>query len=169
MGYLSTIEIDLGDFEASVRKLDALDNAVQIGFKKGLDELADKMYSYMEERLVSFGLIGARIASTVSVNRSGEGILISVGADYAKYVEYGTGIVGAENPHPKDPWEYDVNSYGEDGWFYYDESHKLHWTAGQPSRHFVYDTWLYGSRIYTQIINKNIRAELKRRGIGGKV
>ena len=60
----------------------------------------------------------------------------------AFYVEYGTGVVGSQNPHP-DPkgWKYDINSHGEDGWWYWGEwDNNWHWTKGMSSRPFMYET-----------------------------
>lgn len=68
--------------------------------------------------------------------------LIRAGIWYAAFVEYGTGVVGSRNPHPEpDGWAYDVNGHGDAGWWYLnDNDSKLHWTAGQPSRPFMYET-----------------------------
>src|SRR5690554_4333025 len=68
--------------------------------------------------------------------------IIKAGAWYATYVEFGTGIVGKQSPHP-DPqgWQYDVNSHGEKGWWYFnDRDQKWHWTKGFQSRPFMYNT-----------------------------
>ena len=66
---------------------------------------------------------------------------------YAIYVEYGTGIVGASEPHPEaaEQWAYDVNGHGIKGWVYKsDKDGKFHWTMGYISRPFMYNTlrWL---------------------------
>ncbi len=61
---------------------------------------------------------------------------------WAKFVEFGTGIVGKDNPHPDISivgWRYDVNEHGEKGWFYF-KNGKWHWTKGMPSRPFMYNT-----------------------------
>ena len=68
-------------------------------------------------------------------------------APYAIYVEYGTGIVGAGDPHPEADgnWNYDVKGHGQEGWFYRnDKDGKVHWTKGFISRPFMYNTlrWL---------------------------
>ena len=68
--------------------------------------------------------------------------IIKAGAYYAAYVEFGTGVVGSQSPHP-DPqgWQYDVNGHGENGWVYYDDySDKFRWTKGFKSRPFMYNT-----------------------------
>ena len=61
---------------------------------------------------------------------------------WAKYVEFGTGITGSQNPHQNasvSGWKYDVNEHGESGWFYYRDG-EWHWTKGMPSRPFMYET-----------------------------
>lgn len=69
--------------------------------------------------------------------------IIRVNAEYALFVEYGTGIEGASNPHPEplDGWEYDVNEHGEAGWVYR-KNGKYFWTAGQVGKRFVWDTYM---------------------------
>lgn len=67
---------------------------------------------------------------------------ITIGTDYALFVEYGTGIVGKKFSHP-DPksWEYDVNEHGVKGWWYFDDSqNRFRWTQGRSASAFVYKT-----------------------------
>lgn len=71
---------------------------------------------------------------------------IVIGADYAIFVEYGTGVVGANNPHPEPApgWAYDVNAHGEKGWTYFDEKqNRYRWTKGEPAHAFVFRTREY--------------------------
>lgn len=67
--------------------------------------------------------------------------IIATDLYYAVFVEYGTGIVGEANPHPEPTWSYDVNGHGTDGWNYIGEDGKLHWTMGQISHPFMYNTY----------------------------
>lgn len=79
--------------------------------------------------------------------------IIYTGCPWAQFVEFGTGVVGAENPHPNpglSNWKYDVNEHGESGWFYYKEG-EWHWTKGMPSRPFMYETARDLSRIIPKI------------------
>lgn len=72
--------------------------------------------------------------------------------DWAIYVEFGTGVVGSQSPHPDTSlvnWKYDVNSHGKNGWYYYKDG-EWHWTQGMPSRAFMYET----GRDLRQIIQK---------------
>lgn len=70
--------------------------------------------------------------------------LIYSGAWYAIYVEFGTGIIGSNSPHPTPEvagWQYDINNHGEMGWIFLDEKDgKYHWTQGFASRPFMYNT-----------------------------
>lgn len=72
--------------------------------------------------------------------------IIYTDAYYAVFVEYGTGVVGKAGPkHPFLPagWEHDHNHHGDAGWTYIsDRDGKLHWTKGQPSRPFMYQTYM---------------------------
>lgn len=68
--------------------------------------------------------------------------IIYTGCDWAPFVEFGTGIVGSENPHPDTglaSWKYDTNKHSEAGWHYYKDG-EWHWTKGMPSRPFMYET-----------------------------
>lgn len=85
------------------------------------------------------------------------------------FLEFGTGLVGADNPHPdasKYGWQYIVhpenivptngqnydsyvvpsgfNSLGEyvgmEGWYYYDENNQLRFTSGLHAVAYIYDT-----------------------------
>lgn len=54
------------------------------------------------------------------------------------YKEYGTGIVGSQNPHVAEAlasigWKYDVNEHGEKGWVYPKGDGTFGWTKGQPA------------------------------------
>lgn len=76
------------------------------------------------------------------VIKKGATWIVYTGCPWAKFVEFGTGIVGKMKPHKNKGivgWEYDVNEHGEAGWWYYRDG-KRHWTKGLPSRPFMYET-----------------------------
>lgn len=59
------------------------------------------------------------------------------------YKEFGTGIVGIQNPHVDDAlaksgWKYDVNEHGEKGWVYPKKDGTFGWTKGQPAQKKFY-------------------------------
>lgn len=74
---------------------------------------------------------------------------------YAKYVEFGTGLIGSQNPHPDTSlanWKYDINNHGEAGWFYFNSTDgKWHWTKGMPSRPFMFETGQELHKLVTKI------------------
>ena len=171
------LDIDLDNIVNGIKKLDLVESAIEKGLADGLDDLAKRMELKLIQKINDYGLAESRIASTISIKTLEDGISISVGADYALFLEYGTGIVGKENPHPKKPsyWIYDKKGKGGKGWWYpttqsdpnpkkwVDPDGTLRaWTAGQESKPFMYETWLYGSRIATQIIRKHIRINMER-------
>ena len=165
------LNIDLGNITKVIGDVDKFADAVQRGIELGIKDLSDRMKDKLIENMTLYGLATSPLMNKISVDPSSNGIKISIG-DYGMYVEFGTGIVGASNPHPH-PWIYDVNGHGEKGWFYPTDASdpnpwkhyyngKLYaWTKGQKARPFMYNTWLWGTRSATQIIRKNIRNQIK--------
>lgn len=77
-----------------------------------------------------------------AVITNGSQWVIYTGCEWAQFVEFGTGIIGDQNPHPDTSianWKYDVNEHGDAGWWYYKEG-EWHWTKGMPSRPFMNET-----------------------------
>jgi len=79
--------------------------------------------------------------------------IIFTDCKHAAFVEFGTGVVGEENPHPTMPWPYDTKGHGEAGWWYLgddndplnenslrDDGKRWRWTQGMPSRPFMHNT-----------------------------
>lgn len=123
------------------------------------NDLTDKCYDFAEKmaeegvKLAKFKISGYDAIETGELLNSlnmepgdvasnGASFVIYTGCEWAAYVEFGTGIVGSESPHPDTGlanWKYDVNSHGEAGWFYYKDG-VWHWTKGMISRPFMYET-----------------------------
>lgn len=123
------------------------------------NDLADKCYDFAE-KMAEAGIALAKLKISGydaietgellnslnmepgDVVTNGASFVIYTGCDWAPYVEFGTGVIGSENPHPDtglSNWKYDVNSHGESGWFYYKDG-TWHWTKGMISRPFMYET-----------------------------
>ena len=71
-----------------------------------------------------------------------------LGDNYALFVEYGTGAVGSQSPHPESGemgWSYDVGSKifetkdGRRGWIYPTKDGSFRFTEGQPARPYWYE------------------------------
>ena len=85
---------------------------------------------------------GELVDGIVPEFRDGKGYVFS-SAPHSAFCEFGTGIRGAESPHPEPGlanWKYDTNSHGEEGWWYMGDDGEWHWTAGMPSRPYMYNT-----------------------------
>lgn len=96
------------------------------------------------------------LLSSIKSHANGNAGIVACECGYAVFVEFGTGIVGNNNPHPDLAilgWEYDVNGHGDLGWWYpttaadknkYKYRKKngdyLAWTKGMPSRPFMFNT-----------------------------
>jgi len=169
------LDLDINRIQDGIYHYERYIDAVIRGIEKGEKELADRLEDKLIDNLILYGLLDTSIVNDIRVKVAGNGISLSVGSKFALYVEYGTGIVGANNSHPSPKgWVYDVNSHGEQGWMYPtnesdpNPTKKMHdgqwyaWTKGQKSKPFMYNTWLWGRRSATQIIRKNMRAEIKK-------
>ena len=170
------INIDLNNFEQTYKKSLMTTLAMQRGINDAYEELEDILYQKLIENMVGYGLGNSRLISGASVYRQGDSIVINVDGDHAVFVEFGTGIVGMSEPHPNpkvNNWTY-VHTGKFEGWWYptddsdpnpykrvFRDGKTYAFTRGMPSRPFVYDTWLYASRIYTQIFRKNINRRLR--------
>lgn len=68
---------------------------------------------------------------------------VTVHADHALYVEYGTGVMGEWSQHPEPPasWVYNTREgSGKDaGWWWKDRNGAWHYTLGQPAYPFFYN------------------------------
>lgn len=151
----------------------SLTNAIkEVNFFR--DQLTQSMNDLMQ-KLVDEGISVARIqiasmdaVDTGALEHSIAGYFdpqtrigyVYSGSMYAIYVEYGTGPLGAQNPHPAPEtamWRYSsgehIQLYGDKfGWVYKKgdegvfsgEGGGYVWTQGYPSRPFMYNTlqWL---------------------------
>ena len=99
------------------------------------------------------------LMGSMKVSHGGSYTSLYTDIPWAVYIEYGTGIVGEQSPHPAPEtanWIYDINSHGEAGWFYWIRS-GVHWTKGQIASAFLYTT---GQWMVTQappVVGKHIK------------
>lgn len=94
------------------------------------------------DAVMSGDLLNSMNLEAGDIYSDGAKYYIYTDCEWAQFVEFGTGIEGAENPHPDTGivgWKYDIKNHGEEGWYYYKDG-KWHWTKGMPSRPFMYET-----------------------------
>jgi len=112
-------------------------------------EMARRGVDIAKKEVLSMGaidsgeLVGSIKLKKGDVIANGCSYYVYTDCEYAKFVEFGTGIVGEEYPHPQANdagWKYDVNGHGDNGWWYMANDGKYHWTRGAPSRPFMHNT-----------------------------
>ncbi len=146
-----------------------LNKFLLIEINNGIDELARRGEEFAKSRMLAYGITG-ELYQNLKATRTKEGFQIGTyagnnwGFDYSMYVEFGTGLVGSQSPHPKagmEGWVYNtehIDSKGRisSGWVYPsrpDDPNTNKWvgsdgqlyafTKGQASKPFMYDTWRY--------------------------
>ena len=119
-----------------------------------IDILLDEGLQIARRNLLSEGAFySGQLMESLAIEKGKNQGSIYTDLDYAKFVEYGTGVVGGKNPHPQAPqgWIYDKNNHGEKGWYYPTSDPNLivwtapdgttyGWTKGIEHRPFMYDT-----------------------------
>lgn len=172
------VNFSLDKLISGIETLEQISPAVEEGVRLGIQELGERLEKKMIEYLIEYGLGDSPIIGTINLVTYEDGISLTVGQDYAIYVEYGTGLAGSKNPHPKpEGWQYMIGEQSSlgGGWWYpttLNDPNPIKWNSnkglyawtheGLPSRPFMYKTWLWGTRSATQIIRKNIRNEVKK-------
>lgn len=81
------------------------------------------------------------------------------------YKEYGTGIVGSQNPHVAEAlssmgWKYDVNQHGEKGWFYPKGDGTYGWTKGLPASKKFWQALQRAEEAFPEIAREELLREV---------
>ena len=119
-------------------------------YKKMLEEYKKKLPQVAENIVRRVSEIGLQDnhKSTEMLPVKNEGNVVSGGIkttdEIDTYREFGTGIVGSQNPHvaeylAKVGWIYDVNEHGEAGWKYPKGDGTYGWTRGIPASKKFYE------------------------------
>lgn len=133
--------LDLDSVCRAINKLKIRRESIDTGLKTSISELTQKGYEYMIS-IVPEDTGNLKGSITWEFNSTSQKGTITIGTDYALFVEYGTGIVGKKFSHPAPKnWKYDINNHGMKGWWYFDDSqNKIRWTRGRSASAFVYKT-----------------------------
>lgn len=120
-------------------------------YQKKVDAAGENLTHSLTEQGVALAQLNALFMSAYDKGELVNGIesqyqgtkgYVKSTAPHSAFVCFGTGLRGAQSPHPEPGlagWRYDVNEHGEAGWWYWKDG-EWHWTAGMPSRPFMYDT-----------------------------
>lgn len=140
------IKVSLSNIDEAIRLVEEYEKSLEEKIQKLLQLLADEGAEIARAKIISIGAYedGDLLASLQGLMyKEGNKAFVIADCKHAAFVEFGTGVVGANKPHPDIPvpWAYDSNSHGEDGWYYYDEDQgRYRFTKGMPSRPFMYET-----------------------------
>ena len=139
-----TLTLDTKSIDNAIKELQGYKVELSVKANKLVQKLIDVGVEFARQEVISLGAFDSgELAGSIDglMYTDGNHGIIFTDSDHAAYVCFGTGITGAESPHPTMPWQYDVNNHGEAGWVYYNEkTGKFGWTKGMPSRPFMYNT-----------------------------
>ena len=173
-----TVSIDLNNITKGMTATRDLQRAIELGIEDGYNEIMEIANEKLQENLIKYGLSDSMLMYDIRVYRSSGGsVVVALVTDYAQYVEFGTGVRGAEKPHPRPlGWSYNSGYYssGGKGWWYPKGANDrntntfmasdgtiLAFTMGMPSRPFLHETWVYLRQIFTQIFRKHINRRIR--------
>lgn len=154
-----TFNLDLDGIDHAIREIERYRNDFMKAADAVLRELTEKLGKEYQIAAISELVGDSKALQTGASGYYDEGKRIGFVRNetyFAVFVEFGTGVVGAAAPYtgrfmpasvsvngygPYD--KYDTNEHGEAGWWYYDKEGdgQAHWTKGQPSRPFFYQTY----------------------------
>lgn len=151
-----TIEISLtqSSIRDAIRELENYKREINFKLEEFIRRLAEEGVVVAKQQIMAFPAVDSgELLNSIEFEKGdvisdGVTYYVYTGCDYAKFVEFGTGIVGSENPHPNPSgWEYDSRNHGESGWLYPKDG-EIHWTKGMPAKPFMYNTTM---DLYTKV------------------
>lgn len=145
----------------AIERVQMLQDKIEGKHQQTVEQLTQIGYEYM---MTIVKIDGGELADSITLEFDSESNTgrIRVGSDYAIFVEYGTGVVGASSPHPEPApgWTYDVNAHGEKGWTYFDaKQNRYRWTKGQSASAFVYRTLQYMKSQAGEVLRVNMGSD----------
>lgn len=143
----------------AIRKLNKYKEDVQKANKTVLEQIGEYGVEYAKQQVATLGAFdtGELYGSIKGELEKPYRYVISTDCEHAKFVEYGTGIVGSQSDVPRElpsGWKYSTNP---NGWVYKGKDGLYHRTKGMPSRPFMYNTKLELMSLYKETIKKEIK------------
>lgn len=153
--------LDQRSINNAIREIRKLKTDLKNAMQSLVEELAKDGAEIAKINVASLGAVdtGALMASIGhgAFDPATRTAIVYAGSYYACYVEFGTGVAGADNPHPGLDGsqdfavmggdgtlytEYDTNKHGEAGWYYMPVGGtRYRWTRGMPARPFMYNAY----------------------------
>lgn len=138
------ISVSLGNIDDAIRQLEEYEKKVQQNIEKILQKLLESGVEIAKAKVIELGAVNfgeLENSFAYALYKEDNKGIIFTDCSHACFVEFGTGVRGANSPHPTLPWAYDTNKHGDDGWWFYNEEQGIggH-TRGWESRPFMYNT-----------------------------
>ena len=135
--------------------------AISKGAINGVKKITQDAYEELQKQCIDANLSNHIGNIEVKYPEANNGIgEISTNDQVIVFNEYGTGVVGKDNPHPAlEGWEYDVNNHGEEGWIYPKKDGTFGRTSGIASKKMFYNT---KEKMLQKDIAKEILIEIER-------
>ncbi len=155
-----------GSLEGGIEELKAYKQRVQERTRLLVQQLTSEGADIARVKIVAMGAYySGELYSSVSGYYSPalNAGFVRVTSDHAAFVEFGTGVIGQNNPHKngeylsKAAWSYASGSNifttkdGRVGWIYPTDDGEFRFTEGMPSRPFMYETALELQRKFEEI------------------
>ncbi len=138
------IKVSIGEISKAIEEIEEYEKRLKANVQEFLTRLLETGVNISKAKIMELGAIdNGELYNSIAYTlyKDGDKGILFTDCKHACYVEFGTGVKGANAPHPTMPWSYDVNKHGEDGWYYYDtEQGRIRFTKGMPSRPFMYET-----------------------------
>ena len=136
--------------------------------KNSLEWIRDRANQYLDQRVKNFPNT-ANVSQYWEIKQKTKNIWeLRNNNPYGAYIEFGTGIVGANKPHKiadDVDYKYDVNKHQEKGWTWYNEELDLtvYGFKGYEGKSFLYDAFFdyFYLKEYVKIYEKVIKKYLK--------
>jgi hypothetical protein len=166
---VKNIQVNIFDpksIDKAIKELNAYKKEVETKTRELAQRLTDLGADIVRMKIVEMGayysgdlLSGVEGYYSPALNAG----FIRVTSDHVAFVEFGTGVVGQQNPHTngeylsKASWGYATGSKifttkdGRVGWIYPTDDGGFRFTEGMESRPFMYETALELERQYMQI------------------
>lgn len=164
--YSFEFELSHKSLENLIKNLKQYQKDLELSKKYILEALAE----YTKQRVLYYITETVGKGTYVPTNKLLESITISkiigdmvrvyTNLAYAKYVEFGTGVVAKTSGHPKAAefgWTYDINGHGELGWVYHASDGNFYWTEGEEAHQFMYRAWMDLKENYMTITKQVLR------------
>ena len=143
--YTIHVDLDKRSIERAIGEIKAYEAELYEKIDEFTRRLAEYGLEFAQHRIIDYGAVDTgELYRSMNMKRgdvipNGSQWIIFTDCPYAQFVEFGTGPVGAANPHPSG-----YNVYRSTGWNYWNErASRWQHTNGMRSRPFMWDTRQY--------------------------